>query len=243
MSRRYAGAGGVRRQSRGGNAATSVGSTPTALGASYHLHAADLAAGAVSSWAPRIGTGTLTQGTGALQPAKEDTVVAFGNQPAVNFSLTTHKLAVAATYVVPLAITNGYTVVAVQRDIGASTYIWGQLSAVSAKYARYGGNLLRHEESTTTTSAAITLTNAASCFWQCSSARVLRFGLNGVQVGTDQTHPAFAASGAPGQFILGDVGGPGFIGYVAEFIVFPRVLSAAELLSLHTKYIAPVYGF
>jgi hypothetical protein len=247
ISRRMAGAGLMRRPARGGGGAPSAAApepiTPETLGASYWLKAADLAAGAVSSWAPRVGTGTIVQATGALQPSKEDTVAAFGNQAAVNFSASTHKLAVAATYVVPLATPNGFTVVAVGQRLGASTYMWGQLSGTSARYGRFGTDRLRLEEAASTiTSDAITLTNVASFAWQCTSARVVRFFINGVQVGADQTLPSFTAAGAAGQFILGDVGGPGFIGYLSDLFAFPTSVAASVLLSAHADYAAPEYG-
>lgn len=237
MSRRSGGRSGGR--GGGGGSVDVVAPTPASLGYTYQAHAADLAAGVVASWVPRLGTGTLVQATGSLQPTNVAAVAAAGGRNSVNFADTGRKLALAATYIVPLA---PCTVTIIGQLTGTGTYWWGQLSSSGGRYGRISPTIARYEDSTTSTGITTTYTPFAcySMSVAASGANNVKFYTNGVLT-SEHTH-TLVASGTAGQFILGDAGGPGFVGNISEFLTANTALSAAALVEHFTAVAAPYYG-
>lgn len=212
--------------------------TPLTLGAYYWRRPDLLAAGAVASYAPKAGAGTIIQVTPANRPENALANPLFGNKPTISFLDANDALSVASTYVVPLP---PFTVMYVGRRTGASTYLGGQLSAVSGRYFRLDTTRIRYEEGTTTTSDALISNIPGAYGMSVDLSRTVKFWNNGLQLGVDQTHAAFTASGAAGTYYAGNPVAPGWIGEEAEFASWNRVLTAAEQLSYWADYVAPYY--
>lgn len=230
---------GFRRDARAILRLAAVAVTPETLTAHYWRRPDLLTAGAIASYAPKFGTGTLVQATALQQPVKVDTNAAFGNKPTVNWVGSDDVMTVATTYVIPL---KPFTAIWTMRRTGASTYLGGQLSATSGRYFQMNPTSIRLEEGVNTRiSDAITTANAASYAFSVATDGTVKFWVNGVQVGADQNMPTTAA-GAAGTHFAGDPGGPGYIGEEAEFSSYARVLTSAEMLSHHADYVAPRYG-
>lgn len=227
---------GSRRNARcpmGGSAIV----TPDVLGASVWYRGDTLSAGAVASWAPRTGSGTVTQGTGASQPVAS-TSASYNNQMIVTFDGTDDDLRVSANVFARRPFTIWFCG---DTENATLRYLCGQTFTSGGQYALLTSATLRYEEGGAPVVSGATDTTAPSTFAITCTGTTVEFFKAGVSIGTASDTEGAAGTGV--SFALGSAfGAPFFAGRLADLAVFGSVLTAAQLLSLHNSYARSRYG-
>lgn len=211
--------------------------TPDDYSASIWYQAGTLSAGAVASWAPRTGTGTVTQGTGASQPVAA-TDAAYGGQTVVTFDGTDDDLRVSANVFVRRPFTLWFCG---DTENATLRYLCGQTFTSGGQYALVTSTTLRYEEGGAPVVSSATDTTAPSTYAITCTGTTVEFFKAGVSISS--TSDTEAATGTGVSFALGSAfGAPFFAGRLADLAVFGSVLTPAQLLALHDNYAKPRYG-
>lgn len=213
---------------------TGITVTPETLGFTRWYRGDGAGTGAVSSWAPRTGSNTLTAAGGVRPNAAAS--VSFGNRTTVTFDGVDDQLTFAGG-VLPL---RPHTIWFCGQAIGASlAYLWGQTFSSGGVYGLMTSTSFRYEESTVVQSSATTTNTPCSLAWLVDAAGVT-FVRNGIFINT--VARTAVASGSGTNFALGSAIGSTYMNVeVADFAVGPLV-TVADCLSLHNNYAMPYYG-
>lgn len=248
MSSRRFGAAGLRRNIRSFAAVSSGVSltTPDTLSSVVRHYRADegitIGTG-VSSWVPRIGSGTFTQGTASVQPAFTASNANFNGEPTVN-GVSSDELTMSAE----LIPTGACTVVAVARVTNGSVYYWaGQNRATTGHYCRISGgsgspaDSVGIETSGTTWQADAGLQGTPTLFATLHDGA----GTGYAHIeGAGRTSGARAnPAGAVTSAAVFSFGGGGYAPLeLADLMVCNEVLSEATMTALYNDYYSPRYG-
>jgi PKD repeat protein len=199
---------------------------------------------AITSWNDASGlANNATQGSAAAKPQYYNNV--FNGHAAIRTSSTRF-------FNIDLSDINdtNYTIITVSKRTGNIGYVVGfngSTSSTGLALGYAGSTLARHSQYANWVNMVIPANSVATelpvilaCqFDELVGKKLWRIndGTNTIRSGTNKTHYVLSGSGRIGRGLAND----GFIGSIAEVIVYNRVLTTAELKQLHT-YLSVKYG-
>lgn len=210
--------------------------------------------GAVSTWAPRVGSFSLTQGTGSAQPTHITSNAAFNNQPSVSFDGGDSVNAATASDWTFMHDGSGMTwIIVAKGDVANTIYGHGGTSnsttVVGTRFRTNGvGTLLWDMGNGTTNIMNQTIqANVDDALFHCcvryEEGRAGNEFAHRYLGGADTTGNSAAAPSASDPSLAFGLGGATLTltGDIAEVILYSRYITDAEVDSIDA-YLLDRYG-